>query len=180
MGRLMRENQKKQQTIRKLTSQLEKENEVEIPLKLAEQLSLKIQMYENKYSYSNIISHQAILGEQRLSKLKDTVRSQKQQKKMQRVQRQSDEKAQINQLYNMALIKNYEEEKIKKYCRVQNIQDAFKFDELFNGASMEELSKELQDSITAAEEENRNLAGIIEEQMGVEAQNEPSGNSYHY
>lgn len=33
---------------------------------------------------------------------------------------------------------------------------------------MEELSKELEDSITAAEEENRNLAGIIEEQMGVE------------
>jgi hypothetical protein len=34
---------------------------------------------------------------------------------------------------------------------------------------MEELSKEVEESITAVEEENRKLSGIIEEQMGIEA-----------
>ena len=71
----------------------------------------------------------------------------------------------------MALIKNYEEEKIKKYCRVESIEDAFKFDELFNAPSLEELCKEIEASIVSVEEENKKLGGIIEQQMGVEAEN---------
>lgn len=56
-----KENEKRHQLLKKLTQELEQSEEVEIPIKLAEELALKMEMYENKHSYNSIIGHEAVL-----------------------------------------------------------------------------------------------------------------------
>ena len=48
---------KKKQELRKLNHFLSKEEAIEIPPGLAESLSNKLEQYENKHSYNNIIHH---------------------------------------------------------------------------------------------------------------------------
>ena len=79
---------------------------MEIPVKLAEELSLKMEMYENKYSYNSIIGHETVLEEKRYAKLKDGVRVEREQQRAQKLKKESEEKSQLEQLYSIAQIKS--------------------------------------------------------------------------
>jgi len=79
---------------------------MEIPVKLAEELSLKMEMYENKHSYNSIIGHETVLEEKRYAKLKDGVRVEREQQRAQKLKKESEEKSQLEQLYSIAQIKS--------------------------------------------------------------------------
>ena len=87
---------------------------MDIPENLAEELSNKIEEYENRYSYKNIIHHEAVREEQRFNSVKTEVSQRKEEQRVQKLRKDKEEKVELEKLHQVNALNNMQQEKIKR------------------------------------------------------------------
>ena len=102
-------NVKRKEMIVRLEESLRQDEGVQIPGRLAEELSNKIEQYQNKHSYNNIIHHETILEEQKFQQMRQEVSIKKEQQRQTRLKKEREEKMHLQELYNDHLKDNMEQ-----------------------------------------------------------------------
>jgi hypothetical protein len=118
------------------------------------------------------------LEEQRFAKLKEGVKWDREQQKIAKTKKETEERNQLEQLYNMTLIKQMEEEKVKRYCGVSSIDETFKNENL-TAEHLQRLAAEIEQSISTYERENQSTEQSIESLISCQSDSLNQQNLYN-